>query len=796
MDKDELPKWLSPDRQFADALQAIPASLASKADQQHATAFIENVLSQARRPRDSAIQFSVPALASIELAQFRNIVQGRLDLAPPSSSAIKVNVFQGPNGTGKSSLFEAMSIAFFGTSLRHVDYLEDQDIKPSDRDLYTERVIRRFGAEEKPSIKLGSAERLGALANTLDEARARLEASSGTLLSQEEARQFVLMDDAGRGAKILGSYSHLASSAQQVLNDELERAKSAWQDTLRNMGLNASITKRETINNRLTQKLIDERVPKGADTISLWLEVVGELRPDIRPASEALALRWMRLDSPARRDEVAGDVAIGHAVVGTGRDPLKAWLAEQRQVLSDVAALEVRVTPTVEAIKLDWEQVRGDLETWATWAIKLRSRPPAQAVAPAPQAAAPVTAPSPLEPEEKIAAGLREMEANGKLLRARAEQLEALTSRLLPTWQERHPHQCPTCDHIHDERIGEIVARIGAETANALETSREAYAKLSTQLKLLQAQRAAAGESPVSLERQAAIAKLLNMPLEGAESLAARLLKQPQDWPDLLVPLQTLIAGPSLPAPMDPLAEQSLVDGLISQLTTDIEKTEQRRVAPDRWAELKKRTDAAAVSVLAQHLPSTLEAVWREIALALAPARWNQQASPGMKLELQRGNSKLGLLTPRGNDKSIHVPVRHVLNQSEQHVLGLAWFFTRHLTHGRFLTPLLALDDPAQEMDQTTYRRFVRFLQAFARAHNSTDKPLTLITFLHQEDRALEMARAVDLDGELTMLSWSPAMRMSGPDANVRRVRLRNPEQRAPTPEPLRAGQPARAAAD
>ena len=91
-------------------------------------------------------------------------------------------------------------------------------------------------------------------------------------------------------------------------------------------------------------------------------------------------------------------------------------------------------------------------------------------------------------------------------------------------------------------------------------------------------------------------------------------------------------------------------------------------------------------------------------------------------------------------------------------------------------------------MDQVTFRRFVRFLQSFVRAHHRLDKPLPLqlVVLLHQEDRALELARAISKDGEVTMLSWAREMRTSGSYTTVGSLKLRNPEQRPPLPRQLR----------
>jgi len=150
-------------------------------------------------------------------------------------------------------------------------------------------------------------------------------------------------------------------------------------------------------------------------------------------------------------------------------------------------------------------------------------------------------------------------------------------------------------------------------------------------------------------------------------------------------------------------------------------------------------------------------------------------------MELKRGAEKLGIVMKQDDEVS-RLPARHILNQAEQHVLGLAWFFTRHLTHGRFFIPFIALDDPAQEMDQVTYRKFVRFLQAFQRIHKVLSAPLTILVFLHQEERALDLARATSPNGALTILEWSREIRSSGPASTVHVLQLRNSEQTAPLP--------------
>ena len=76
---------------------------------------------------------------------------------------------------------------------------------------------------------------------------------------------------------------------------------------------------------------------------------------------------------------------------------------------------------------------------------------------------------------------------------------------------------------------------------------------------------------------------------------------------------------------------------------------------------------------------------------------------------------------------------RYVLNQAEIHTLGLARFFTRYLTRGRFFHACIVMDDPAHEQDQTSFRELSRLLETLARLHRIYSCPLKLVVMLNQE---------------------------------------------------------------
>ena len=92
----------------------------------------------------------------------------------------------------------------------------------------------------------------------------------------------------------------------------------------------------------------------------------------------------------------------------------------------------------------------------------------------------------------------------------------------------------------------------------------------------------------------------------------------------------------------------------------------------------------------------------------------------------------------------------------------------------RFRHAWLILDDPAQEMDQPTFRELTRFLATVLRPHEHAIRPFTLLLLLHQEERALDAAR--ETDSGLYVLGWTDRQtEFSGESNTVRRMRINGP---------------------
>jgi hypothetical protein len=187
---------------------------------------------------------------------------------------------------------------------------------------------------------------------------------------------------------------------------------------------------------------------------------------------------------------------------------------------------------------------------------------------------------------------------------------------------------------------------------------------------------------------------------------------------------------------------------------------------PSAWKHVGDILRSRCEQILAAKLPNTLTRVWLELVWALSPARWVVPAKPFLEISSRRKLRRLNVTAqlPKGE-----VLARYFFNTSENHILGLAWFFIRYATDGRFEGSFLVLDDPAQEMDQTTYSSFARFIGAFARVHRTRGIPITLLVLMHQEERALELARSTD--ALIHILSWSPMQGDEG-SAPIRRMKL------------------------
>jgi hypothetical protein len=223
--------------------------------------------------------------------------------------------------------------------------------------------------------------------------------------------------------------------------------------------------------------------------------------------------------------------------------------------------------------------------------------------------------------------------------------------------------------------------------------------------------------------------------------------------------------------PEVPAARTAAVAG---ELLAECGEAEAILAEPEAWELVGKEVTLRLSAVVAQHLPSTLEALWRELAAHLSPAPWLLPSAPRFRPRTLRGANRVDILVgpPEGEPRL----ARHLLNDAQRDTLGLAWTFCQHLIRGRFRHAWMLLDDPAQDMDQPAFRALCRFLATLLNLHEAAGLPFTLILLLNQEDRALEAAR--ETGQGLVVLGWTG----SQDEGTLRRVELFGEGTRCPQP--------------
>jgi hypothetical protein len=263
------------------------------------------------------------------------------------------------------------------------------------------------------------------------------------------------------------------------------------------------------------------------------------------------------------------------------------------------------------------------------------------------------------------------------------------------------------------------------------------------QIEQTQKQLAELGQTqcPLSSEDQSKLAESLQWLVPNDTNLS--------DWIGLRSHRETLLRAITIlrqipPAPSGVDADSS-AESVVKKILSRFRAADETFEAPNDWKPVKEKLTQTLASIVNEHLPRTLEKLWRELALNLTAAPWLLPDSFRIDVVTRRGEQAS---TVRVKDRL----ARYILNQAEIHTLGLAWYFARYLTWGRFFHACIVMDDPAHELDQTSFRDLCRLWETTMRLHRVYGRPLKLIVMLNQENRAVEAARATG--ATLSVLGW------------------------------------------
>lgn len=733
-----MPNWLSANSKVAEMLKVFPNQFSSdietyKLAQELVSDVLPDDMTDIAQP--DAVPDKEP-LKEIEIKNFRNIKHCKLPFWNPEKPA-QAHVIFGPNGTGKTSIFEALYLAAGGTSNTLQDYLYDIDIEAVRRD-YAATVLTPLSSDvpSKPEIILNGSEKHGYQTATKEDARTGTFEMEGTFQAQEDTRKFLEEEGASLAQRILKNYSTLADEVIKHAEARAYAAKSEKTEWLKAHGLNAAISVRETRAKRLIEGEIHKEPWQPSQSLMDWLGKTSQFFPDILNDAERISLRWKnwRENEDDCISRMAQGISIGE--ISVARQPLATWLSTRNKLLEDTRALANRATSFIDPLRNKLQGVESELDAWGEWLARQTTQLANSTNTEQQQI---------VQQIEQTRQRLTELRQLFSIERKHSQHLERLEKEFLPDWEKTKPDICPTCGDDHHDRGGivKVVEALKAGIDERLAQLEMDGKNLGATLAEMEAKLASIGVCPVSEKRQTELRDLL-APFSRDTSLQSMLTDR-LARASLKSDIQ---AAQRLPEVQEPNPEPDDTAMQLAERCMALDKEAERLwELPERWAKIVKALDGECRRIVEKHLPETLQKLWWEIALALTPARWNLAAKATFQMN-KRKKQKLTI----GIEARDDTPAKYFYNQAERHIMGLAWFFTRYLTHGRFHREFMVLDDPAQEMDQTTFRSFSRFAQALLRLHSKQNVPAQLVFFLHQEERALDMARATL--GRFIMLAW------------------------------------------
>ena len=760
---EEAESWLSADSHVSRKMQGFAQSfstprsrmIARELEEQAKSVYPSEVKTLLNQPRP---------LQHFRVQNFRNLDSLEITLDRADVTGAEAIILFGPNGTGKSSLAEALSLAAFKTSPLLERFVIDKDISGRNVDLYLNEYLKPLNKNALPSYEWnhGEASEFDLVQNEASKAR-----FEGVILNQEDSIKFTELSRDELAERVLGGYSTLADSLTVWLTNGERRANEVKSAFTQKHGLNSSITRSTTAYNRLAGNMLSGQLQRPSAEFIDWMRIIGRLSGEDVNYGARLVSAWTGYHD-ATINRLADSLAKLQAL-GASRSQIAQAIKQEIDKYDELAQssgeLRQRLHGRLSTLHDQLQEALTQMETWGAWlAAQTETLINTEADTDS------------LKLEiENLAKERADLEVKGKSLRGRLDLLDQTKQYLLSHWAKDHPDVCPVCDSNVADRQGieSVLFALQEETNATIQGLRARHIEIQARQKETDAKVKAAGMStcPVGIEDQARLKEWLTPFLPDDASLEDWLRDQ-QRRQQLKQDLSRIGILPEAPRPYADAVQES--ERLADEFISLAQEADRMLEDPQAFGEVRNSFAKLMQEILEDHLPETLGKVWKELTLTLTTASWLLPDQPKFKLE-QRGKSLSVQLGQSGRY------IRYIFNAAERHVLGISWFFTYYLARRRFEEAWILLDDPAQEMDQPSFRELARFWETLLRLHHRNGHPLTMIIALHQEERALDAARATD--GKLYILGWQKNQEDTSNRPSVKKIVLL-----APGYHPLKPG--------
>lgn len=737
---EEIAEWKSADHLVLSKLKGFSESFRDYETRSLALQLENRIKAfNSQQPEYQKSKLQLENVQTLQISNFRNISDAEIVF---SAEGDKTIILHGPNGTGKSNIFEALSLAIGGTSYRANKYLWDRD--GSGPIEYVSTYLNPISETSAFQITLNH-QVVPPLKLDKESSREALLHMDGTLLSQEASMDFLDKSADELGSMMLQGYSDLAQDLEGFVSANLYTVETQRKDFLRRYDLNANISKPDTAYKKIALNFMNRECPTLPSQMVHWFSSLGDLDT---------AVSWNRWSNEKESiaELIAKDISEEN-IIGN----VSGWLRSYNSLLKES---EARLNE-LNNIRGNREFLLEKLKLWHAWRVSFRESGKVDSAE--------------LESAQRDFFVLKrehdQLLNDGKEYKARLDHLNASKNYLEIHWSAEHPSSCPTCNSDTSDRGGIlfIVDELRIEVERSLNNARKLYAEKNNRLKEMQNYLASLGhaENPISPDEQERIFGLL----QPIMSQSAGALDNTESLSDMIRKLEVFEQLPSIPEAVD---FDAVTENACERLRDEFARAKQVLTLPECWKQINKKLNTVLGGVVQNHLPETLGKVWNEIVFNLTSARWLLAGESTFKIDTNARSSKRASIVLKEKEKAL---TKYIFNKAETHIMGLAWFFTRYLTHGRFHVSMIGMDDPAQEMDQPTFRELCRFWESLSRLHKFHKIPLNMLIMLHQEERALDATRATG--GVLHVLDWGGQYQKKD---SLKRLRLLGEGYRPRTP--------------
>jgi hypothetical protein len=490
----DMTHWLSANQRVEEAIACFAAGFHKPEQRELANEVVramQEYHSSSNSTGDTKQASDMPqTIRSIHIRDFRNLRDVAFDFGVQPVSA---SIVHGPNGTGKSSLCEAISIALFQSSFRYkcfADRVAEKDVATTDRAReYLSRYLTPLEDQHaEPKIALDAQSFAPPQLVNADQTEGADLAMCGTILTQDTSLEFARMSADELGVRVLRGYSELADHVEAFTESRVTQANTARQDFLRGLGLSAAITKADTAYERIARREIDRSLPPLPHALVAWLEMVGRITGD---ASTGLPQRWQAWGDDTRRGELACEVAAASSSQETCVHHISEWLHRFNELALGSAELVRGIEDRIGPLRRELENATARITAWGEW-LEKRSQAPATA------------SPEP----DSLAKRLHDLQIHqqqvferGRSAGSHFDHLTQVEAYVRESWSKQHADECPTCGtnlSLHGGVL-KVVESLRSKTAGEREQMRKEYSGLKAQIEQAQKRLAELGQSQCPL---------------------------------------------------------------------------------------------------------------------------------------------------------------------------------------------------------------------------------------------------------------------------------------------------------